>query len=68
MGYSKLKGYRTMANLTQEDVSKQLGLSRTIYNGRENGNSKFTPKEMLKIKNILNNALHKNLTIDEIFF
>ena len=33
----RIKGYRVMLNLSQQDVAKELGISRQSYWSKENG-------------------------------
>ena len=49
----KLKGYRTMAGLTQIEMAEAIGLSVTGYANKEKGDRQFTFEEMLKIKQVL---------------
>ena len=62
MGY-KIKEFREEMNMTQEELSKRAGVSRTIISGLETGAIKVTTTAtLLKIAE----ALGK--TINEIFF
>lgn len=49
----KLKEARAIKGLTQEELSKQIGLSTYGYQRKENGEGQFTEKEMQGICKIL---------------
>lgn len=63
---NKVKGYRNMANLTQEEMAKALNISVVSYNLKEKGEREFTQSEMVafveKIKTVVPSA-----TLDLIF-
>ena len=42
---TKLKGYRTMAGFTQEDLARLLGISRLSFILKENGERRFTESQ-----------------------
>ena len=52
---NKIKGFRNMAGLTQEEMSKALEISSRAYQNKEKGNSNFTINEMIKIRDTLTN-------------
>lgn len=63
---NKLKGYRTMAGYTQEEISKHLGISKSLYVYCENGIRTFTQER----KNIVYQLLKKkipDLKIEDVF-
>lgn len=63
---NKVKGYRTMAGITQEEMAACLGISAVAYRQKENNIRDFTRKEMIlfveKIKKYDN-----TVTLDAIF-
>lgn len=62
MGY-KIKQYRLESNITQEELSKRSGVSRTIISGLESGALTVTTTETLsKIANALGRK------VSDIFF
>lgn len=63
-----LKSYVVRANLTQNDLAKCIGMSRTALSKRLTGKIKFDQDEMQAIQNVLNSRLGMQLTIDELFF
>ena len=62
---NKVKGYRTMINLTQEEIAKRLGISERSYQNKEQGITKFTVEELKAIKGLL---VEKgvNITLDDL--
>ena len=63
---SKARAYRVLANLTQEEMAKELGISVTAYRTKESGDREFTQSEMnafvKKIKTV-----DDTVTLDTIF-
>ncbi len=57
---NKVKGFRTMASLTQEELAKKLNISLRSYQNKEQGITAFTVDELVGIKAIL---LEKGLTV-----
>lgn len=57
---NKVKGFRTMASLTQEELAKKLNISLRAYQNKEQGITAFTVDELVGIKAIL---LEKGLTV-----
>ncbi len=55
---NKVKGFRVMVNMTQEEMAKVLGISVRSYVNKENGS--FDVSELVKIRDTLND---RNLTI-----
>ena len=49
----KLKGARVEKRLTQEDMSRMLGISRLAYVYKENGRYSFTEQEIKKVCEVL---------------
>lgn len=56
-----------MLGLTQLQMAKRLSISRTAYFNKESGNTPFTDKEKLIIREMLRDVV-ENPTIDSIFF
>lgn len=62
MGY-KIKEVREEMRMTQEELAKKSGVSRTTISGLENGSARSaSTKTLLKL------AVALNTTIDRIFF
>ncbi|KJQ78085.1 helix-turn-helix transcriptional regulator [Streptococcus oralis] len=64
---NKIKGYRNMLGLSQEQLGKQLGISKQAYYNKESGKNSFSDSEKLKFKALLL-PLFPNITIEDIFF
>lgn len=64
---SNVEAYRRFYNYTQSDFAKLIGKDRKTYNMKANKKIKFTPTEMLIIRNELR-KYEPAITIDEIFF
>lgn len=64
---SKLKGYRVMLGLTQEQLGHKLGITKQSYNNKETGKTAFTDKERLAIKSLVMD-IKPDITIDELFY
>lgn len=62
MGY-KIKEARRQKNMTQEELSKRSGVSRTTISALENGTSRAT-----STKTLLNIARALGITVEELFF
>jgi putative transcriptional regulator len=58
---NKIKVFRAMNNLTQEDLAKRVNVTRKTINTIENG--KFVPSTILAIKL----ARVFNITVEELF-
>lgn len=67
MDINKVSGYRTMLNLTQQQMANHLGITSQTYSNKERGQRSFTDNEKLKIKKLFQ-KIDINLTIDDIFF
>lgn len=64
---AKIRGYRVMLGVTQEELAKRFGISKQAYSAKERGLTRFTNQEMIAIKELLL-PLFPGITIDEIFF
>ena len=64
---NKIKGYRNMLGLSQEQLGKKLGISKQAYYNKESGKNSFSDSEKLKFKALLL-PLFPDITIEDIFF
>ena len=64
---SKLKGYRVMLGLTQQQMADKLKISLQSYNNKELGKTPFNDKERLAIKSMVA-EIKPDITIDELFY
>ncbi len=53
--------------LSQENIAKELNISRVTYRKKENGEKDFTRTEMIKLTEIFKEHNPK-ITLEEIFF
>lgn len=63
---NKVKGYRTMLGLTQEEMAEKLGVSINTYAGYETNPEKMSitvAKKFLEVVNEVDNTI----TLNEIF-
>ena len=58
----KLKSYRKEKRLSQTKMAEKIGIDRTSYTLKENGDRKFTLEEAKIISDIL------GVSIEELFF
>lgn len=64
---NKIRGYRNMLGLTQEQLGKELGMSKQTYHNKEVGRNSFTDEEKMTFKKLLL-PLFPDITIEDIFF
>ncbi len=64
---TKVRGYRVMLGKTQKDMAELFEISKQAYSAKERGETRFSEKEMLSIKEMLL-PIFPGITIDEIFF
>lgn len=64
---NKIKGYRNMLGLSQEQLGKKLGISKQAYYNKESGKNSFSDSEKLKFKALLL-PLFPDISIEDIFF
>lgn len=64
---SKLRGYRVMLGLTQQQMADKLNISLQSYNNKETKKTLFNDKERLAIKSMVS-AIKPDITIDELFY
>jgi len=65
MGVNRIKIARIYKNLTQDEVSKLLGVTISTYNRKELGLVDFKREEVLRLAKILDLTLQD---VNEIFF
>lgn len=66
--FNKIKSIRTGANLTQDQMAKALGISRTTYINKENGLVDWKLSEMNKFADTVNENTGTSLSVKDIFF
>lgn len=64
---AKVRGYRVMLGKTQNEMAEIFKISKQAYSAKERGETRFSEKEMLTIKEMLL-PMFPGITIDEIFF
>ena len=64
---SKLRGYRVMLGLTQQQMADKLDISLQSYNNKETKKTPFNDKERLAIKSLVA-EIKPDITIDELFY
>ena len=64
---NKLRGYRVMLGLTQQQMAEKLKISLQSYNNKELGKTSFKDKERLAIKSMVA-EIKPDITIDELFY
>ncbi len=64
---SKLKGYRVMLGLTQQNMADKLNISLQSYNNKETGKTAFTDDERVAIRDMVRD-IKPDITIDELFY
>lgn len=62
-----LKSYRMFMLMTQDDMAKELHISRQSYSNKERGITPFTDKEKIEIRELIR-SVDNTATIDNIFF
>lgn len=65
--YRRVKGYRHMLNLSQNEMAVKLHISKQSYHNKEIGKTEFSDSEKQIIKELLKSEFPK-ITIDDIFF
>ncbi|AUT04835.1 hypothetical protein SPSF3K_00093 [Streptococcus parauberis] len=63
----KIRGYRNMLGLTQEQMGMKLSMSKQSYHNKEIGKYSFSDKEKLAFKKLLIPSF-PNISIEDIFF
>ena len=49
---SKLRGYRTMIGITQQEMAEKIGISERAYATKEADIMKFTVRELKEVLNV----------------
>ena len=62
---NKVKGYRVMTNLTQEEMARIIGIQRRAYIDKENGVRTFSVQELIIIRDTLNEK-GINVSLDDL--
>ncbi len=62
---NKVKGYRVMTNLTQEEMARIIGIQRRAYIDKENGIRTFSVQELIIIRDTLNEK-GINVSLDDL--
>lgn len=69
--FSVLRGLRLQLGISQEEMSKLLGIGTTAYSSKECGRNAFKLDELVIIRDFINKLLKKDnkeeMTIDQIF-
>lgn len=63
----KLRGYRVMLGLTQQQMADKLEISSQSYSNKELGKTQFNDEERLAIKSMVA-EIKPDITIDELFY
>lgn len=63
----KVKGYRNIIGVTQEEMARRLSISVQSYRNKEKGRVSFRDTEKIKIKEMLEPII-QDIKIDDIFF
>lgn len=63
---NKLRGIRARFGFTQEDIANELGITREIYNKKENGKLDFTKRELKKLV-VFFKKLDDKINIEDLF-
>lgn len=63
---NKVKGYRTMAGITQAEMAKQIGVSERTYATKEQDVKKFTISELDSLVKVLNKH-NLNIKLSDLF-
>lgn len=63
---NKVKGYRIMAGISQEEMAAALGITRASYNNKETGKQQFKASEMIKLVEEIQKKV-PTVTMDDVF-
>lgn len=64
---NKVRGYRNMLGMTQEQLGAKLGISKQAYQRKEKGKAAFTDREKMVFKKLLL-PMFPDVTLEDIFF
>jgi transcriptional regulator with XRE-family HTH domain len=66
--HEKIKHFRELKKLSQENVAYELGLNQSQYSRRENGNIKFNSDEISKLSQVLEVSMTDLFTDESTIF
>lgn len=64
---AKVKGYRIMVGLTQQELASKLGISVQSYRNKEKGRVAFKDSEKIFIRNLFGKVV-EGITLEDLFF
>ncbi len=64
---AKVKGYRVMVGLTQQELASKLGISVQSYRNKEKGRVAFKDSEKIFIRELFGRVV-KGITLEDLFF
>ena len=64
---AKVKGYRVMVGLTQQELASKLGISVQSYRNKEKGRVAFKDSEKIFIRELFGKVV-KGITLEDLFF
>ena len=66
MNLNKVRGYRTMLGLTQEEMAKRLGVSTPTYRAYEEDPNKMSVETANKFLEVIN-EVDSHIKLDDVF-
>lgn len=64
---NKVRGYRNMMGLTQEELGDELGVTAQSISAKEKGRTRFTDREKVILLRLFK-RVDDDLTIEKLFF
>ena len=64
---AKVKGYRVMVGLTQQELASKLGISVQSYRNKEKGRVAFKDSEKIFIRELFCKVV-EGITLEDLFF
>ena len=64
---AKVKGYRVMVGLTQQELASKIGISVQSYRNKEKGRVAFKDSEKIFIRELFGRVV-KGITLEDLFF
>lgn len=64
---AKVKGYRIMVGLTQQELALKLGISVQSYRNKEKGRVAFKDSEKIFIRDLFGKVV-EGITLEDLFF
>lgn len=64
---AKVKGYRVMVGLTQQELASKIGISVQSYRNKEKGRVAFKDSEKIFIRELFGKVV-KGITLEDLFF